>query len=50
MDLKVAGTIWKIQIADLEEWREKAYHKAIHGKTQKVAHQVNQDQAIQVGR
>jgi hypothetical protein len=27
MDLKVAGTK-KIQIAELEEWREKAYHSA----------------------
>jgi hypothetical protein len=26
MDLKAAGTNWKIQIAELEEWREKAYH------------------------
>jgi hypothetical protein len=26
MDLKVAGTKRKIQIAELEEWREKAYH------------------------
>jgi hypothetical protein len=28
MDLKVAGTKRKIQIAKLEEWREKAYHSA----------------------
>jgi hypothetical protein len=28
MDLKVANTKWKIQIAELEEWREKAYHGA----------------------
>ena len=28
MDLKVAGTKRKIQIAELEEWREKAYHSA----------------------
>ena len=28
MDLKVAGTKRKIQIAELEEWREKAYHNA----------------------
>jgi hypothetical protein len=28
MDLKAAGTKWKIQIAELEEWREKAYHSA----------------------
>jgi hypothetical protein len=26
MDLKAAGTKRKIQIAELEEWREKAYH------------------------
>jgi hypothetical protein len=26
MDLKVAGTKRKIQIAELEEWRKKAYH------------------------
>jgi hypothetical protein len=26
MDLKVAETKMKIQIAELEEWREKAYH------------------------
>jgi hypothetical protein len=26
MDLKVAKTKQKIQIAKLEEWREKAYH------------------------
>jgi hypothetical protein len=28
MDQKVAGTKRKIQIAELEEWREKAYHIA----------------------
>jgi hypothetical protein len=28
MDLKAAGTKRKIQIAELEEWREKAYHRA----------------------
>jgi hypothetical protein len=28
MDLKVDGTERKIQIAELEEWREKAYHSA----------------------
>jgi hypothetical protein len=28
MDLKVARTKRKIQIAKLEEWREKAYHSA----------------------
>jgi hypothetical protein len=28
MDLKAAGTKRKIQIAELEEWREKAYHSA----------------------
>jgi transposase InsO family protein len=28
MDLKVAGTKRKIQIAELQEWREKAYHSA----------------------
>jgi hypothetical protein len=28
MDLKAAGTKRKIQIAKLEEWREKAYHSA----------------------
>jgi hypothetical protein len=28
MDLKAAGTRGKIQIAELEEWREKAYHNA----------------------
>jgi hypothetical protein len=28
MELKVAGTKRKIQIAKLEEWREKAYHSA----------------------
>jgi hypothetical protein len=26
MDLKVAGIKRKIQIAELKEWREKAYH------------------------
>jgi hypothetical protein len=26
MDLKAVGTKRKIQIAELEEWREKAYH------------------------
>jgi hypothetical protein len=26
MDLKAAGSKSKIQIAELEEWREKAYH------------------------
>jgi hypothetical protein len=28
MDLKAAGTKRKIWIAELEEWREKAYHSA----------------------
>jgi hypothetical protein len=28
MDLKVAGTKRKIQIAELEKWRKKAYHSA----------------------
>jgi hypothetical protein len=28
MDLKAAATKRKIQIAELEEWREKAYHSA----------------------
>jgi hypothetical protein len=28
MDLKVAGTKRKIQIAELEEWRAKDYHSA----------------------
>jgi hypothetical protein len=28
MDLKAAGMKRKIQIAELEEWREKAYHSA----------------------
>jgi hypothetical protein len=28
MDLKVAGTKGKIQIAELEKWRKKAYHSA----------------------
>jgi hypothetical protein len=28
MDLKAAETKRKIQIAELEEWREKAYHSA----------------------
>jgi hypothetical protein len=28
MDFKAAGTKRKIQIAKLEEWREKAYHSA----------------------
>jgi predicted GH43/DUF377 family glycosyl hydrolase len=28
MDLKAAGTKSKIQIGELEEWREKAYHSA----------------------
>jgi hypothetical protein len=28
MDHKVAGSKRKIQIAELEEWREKAYHSA----------------------
>jgi hypothetical protein len=28
MDLKAAGTKRKIQIAELEEWRERAYHSA----------------------
>jgi hypothetical protein len=28
MDLKAAGTKRKIQIAELEKWREKAYHSA----------------------
>jgi hypothetical protein len=28
MNLKAAGTKRKIQIAELEEWREKTYHNA----------------------
>jgi hypothetical protein len=28
MDLKAARTKWKIQIVELEEWREKAYRSA----------------------
>jgi hypothetical protein len=28
MDLKAAGTKRKIQITELEEWKEKAYHSA----------------------
>jgi hypothetical protein len=28
MDLEAAGTKWKIWIAELEEWTEKAYHSA----------------------
>jgi hypothetical protein len=28
MDLNAAGTKKKIQIAELEEWTEKAYHSA----------------------
>jgi hypothetical protein len=42
----------KIQIAKLEEWREKAYHSAklYKRKNQKMARQVNRDQAIETGR
>jgi hypothetical protein len=52
MDLKVARTKRKIQIDELEEWREKAYHSAklYKEKNQKMAPQVNEDQAIQAGR
>jgi hypothetical protein len=52
MDLKVAGTKRKIQIAELKEWREKAVTQcqAIQGNNQKVARQANQDQVIQAGR
>jgi hypothetical protein len=32
MDLKAARTKRKIQIAELEEWREKAYHSAMRYK------------------
>jgi hypothetical protein len=37
MDLKAAGTKRKIQIAKLEEWREKAYHgaKLYKGRTKR---------------
>jgi hypothetical protein len=35
MDLKVAGTKRKIQIAELEELREKAYHSAYTRKEPK---------------
>jgi hypothetical protein len=46
------GTKRKIQIAKLEEWREKAYHSAklYKRKNQKMARQVNRDQAIETGR
>jgi hypothetical protein len=39
MDFKAAETKRKIQIAKLEEWREKAYHSAklYKKKKQKVA-------------
>jgi hypothetical protein len=38
MELKEAGTKRKIQIAELEEWREKAYHSASYiQKNQKMA-------------
>jgi hypothetical protein len=48
MDLKAAGTKRKIQIAKLEEWREKAYHNAkLYKENQKMARQANQDQEIQ---
>jgi hypothetical protein len=28
MDFEVVGTKWKMQLSELEEWREKAYHSA----------------------
>jgi transposase InsO family protein len=28
MDFEAAGTKWKMQLSELEEWREKAYHSA----------------------
>jgi hypothetical protein len=28
MDFEATGTKWKMQLSELEEWREKAYHSA----------------------
>jgi hypothetical protein len=28
MDFEAAGTKWKMQLFELEEWREKVYHSA----------------------
>jgi hypothetical protein len=28
MDFEAAGKNWKIQISELEEWRQKAYHNS----------------------
>jgi hypothetical protein len=39
MDLKAVGTKRKIRIAELEEWRKKAYHSAkLHKKRTKRWH------------
>jgi hypothetical protein len=55
MDLKVAGTKRKIQIAKLEEWREKAYHstklykertKSWHDKRIKIKQYMQGDKVL----
>jgi hypothetical protein len=52
MDLKAAGTKRKIQIFELEEWMEKAYHstKLYKKKNQKMLRQASQQQTFQSGR
>jgi hypothetical protein len=39
MDFEAAGTKWKMQLSELEEWREKVYHSAkIYNKRTKRWH------------
>ena len=39
MDLEAAGTKRKMQLSELDEWREKAYHKAkIYKERTKIWH------------
>jgi hypothetical protein len=39
MDFEVAGTKWKMQLSELEEWRENGYHSAkIYKKRTKRCH------------
>ena len=48
MDLQLAGIKRQIQLAELDEWREKAYHsyKLYKGAYETLALQANQDQAV----
>ena len=52
MDLKQAGKNRQIQLAELEEWREKSYHSAriYKDRTKKMERQEDQAEGIQTRR